>query len=155
MCTRSEGRVMQFAAWMNTAWWSMFIRVCIAHWPLHLWFVWHQIVKFCYQISTLFYFLLSHLTITGKTISSLLIFSQLDLESRTFAWPARPLHMHRKIILFHNLISEIQQSLTQSKINTQCDFQSDMSSKLTIWQSIPPLTQEPSRFHRPNPVSLL
>jgi len=48
MCTRSEQRIVQLNAWLNVAWQSSFIRVCIAHWPLLLWLKWHPRVKFCF-----------------------------------------------------------------------------------------------------------
>jgi len=66
MCTRSVRRVMQLDTWMNSTWRLSFRSICRAHWPLCLWHVWHQSLKFCYHISSLILHLLSRLTVTCK-----------------------------------------------------------------------------------------
>jgi len=85
---------------------------------------------------------------------SLLVIYQPDLVSESFAWPVRALHQQRRIIMSHNLVTEIQKILTLSKIGTRFAFQGDMSSKLTIRLSIPPATQEPSRILGAKPISV-
>jgi len=42
--------------------------------------------------------------------------------SRTFAWPIRPLHTHWRIMLSHNLVTEIQKKLTCNKVCKNCFF---------------------------------
>ena len=75
--------------------------------------------------------MVSNVTVTGKLISCSLAFYQPDLESRTFAWPIRPLHTHWWNIMSHNLVTEIRNKLTRSKIGTQSAFTRDRSSRLT------------------------
>ena len=55
----------------------------------------------------------------------------------------------------HNLVTEIKQKLTHSKGVTQFAFERDMSSKLTIWLSIPPVTGELSPYLRLYQISIL
>jgi len=50
---------------------------------------------------------------------------QCDLDSRTFTWCVRPLHMHRQIIMSHNLVTEIKKKLTRSEIVKQLAFHCD------------------------------
>jgi len=150
----SVQRVMQLDEWINAAWWLPFIRVCSAHWPLLLWLVWHHSKKKICNILSLSWFWLSHLTVTGKTLSSLLVVYQLDLECGTFAWAVWPLHTHRQIIMTHNLFTAIKHKLTCSKMGKQIAFTRNMSSKRPIWLSNPPATVEPSPCLRPKPMSV-
>jgi len=154
MCTRSLWRVMQLDAWMNAAWWSSFRQIRIVHWRVLLWRVWHQSLKYCNSILSQLYFLLSHLTVIGKQVSSLLVILPPDLHSRTFGWCVPPLHMHRRIIVSHNLVTEVKKKLTSSKIGTQIEFHWDLTSKIVFGLSIPLVTQEPSSCLHPNPISI-
>jgi hypothetical protein len=47
---------------------------------------------------------------------------QPDLDSKTFKWYVRALHIHRRIIMSHNLVTEIKKMLTRSKIREQLAF---------------------------------
>jgi hypothetical protein len=62
--------------------------------------------------------------------------------------------MHRRIIVSHNLVTEIKKELTHSKIGKQIAFHIDMRSKITVCLSVPPLMLEPSPCLRPNPKSI-
>jgi len=154
MWTRAKRRVMHLNGWMNAAWRLTCIQVRVALWPLCLWLVWHHLRESCWKISSLIYFLLSHLTVTGMTMTSSLVVLWCDLEFMTLEWCVWPLHMHRWIIISHNLVTEIKTKLTRSKIETQIAFHSSTSSKFSIWLSIPPLMQELSSFLCPNPISI-
>jgi hypothetical protein len=79
---------------------------------------------------------------------------QCILDSRTFAWCVRPLHMHRQIIMSHNLVTEIKKKLTRSKIGQQLAFRRDQMSKITVSISIFLQMKEPSQFPRRNPISI-
>jgi len=79
-------------------------------------------------------------------ISSLLVLLQSYLDSRSFEWYVRPLHMHRKIIVSHSLVTEIKKRLTQTKIGTQIAFQWHLTSKWGICVCIAPVTKEPLSF---------
>lgn len=92
------------------------------------------------------------LTVSGETISCLLDVYQLELESRTFPWPVRPLHLHRHIIFPYNLVTDIKKKLTHSKIDTRIAYSSNMSSKIAIPQSFLLATKKSSPFLRPNPM---
>jgi len=88
---------------------------------------------------------LSHLFVTGRTISRLLIVVQGDMMSRTLAWPIRPLHMHRWIIMSHKLVTEIKWKLTCSKLGTGIALQIDTLSPMPICHSFHPRGR--SRHH--------
>jgi len=92
--------------------------------------------------------------VIGKQISSLLVVIQPNEDSSTFIWCVQPLHMHRRIILCHNLVTEIKEKLTNSQIGTQIACRWDMMSKIAISLSDHPVTQEPSPFLCPNPNSI-
>jgi hypothetical protein len=77
-----------------------------------------------------------------------------DFDSRTFTWCFRPLHKYRPIITSHNLVTEIKKKRTCCKIGKQNAFHKQLTSKITIYLSILPLTQEPSPCLRPNPKSI-
>jgi len=98
--------------------------------------------------------MLSHFLITDKSISSILVVYQHDLESATLAWGVQTLHMHRSIIMSHNLVTERQKKLTHSKIDTQIAFQGDSSSPIGICLSIPPAMQKPSPLLCLNPIAI-
>jgi len=66
MFTRPVRRVMQLDGWINTAWLSSCRQICIEHWQLLLWVVWHHSLEFCSYISSLILLLLSHLTLISK-----------------------------------------------------------------------------------------
>jgi len=154
MCTRSVQRVMQLDEWINAAWRFSFRLIRIVHWLLLLWLIWHHSLKFFQHISSLIYLLLCHLTPIGKQKSNLLAVLQTDLYSRTLAWCVRPLHMHRQIILSENLVTEIKDMLTRSKIDNQIAFQRGMTLKIQICLSIPPMTLDPSSCLDPNLISV-
>jgi len=42
--------------------------------------------------------------------------------SSKFAWRVRPLHRHWRIILSHNLVTEIQKKLTRKEVGTNCFY---------------------------------
>jgi len=154
MCTRSVRRVMQLDPWINTAWQSSYRQIRIEHGPLLPWLVWHHSLKFCLYIWSAIFFLLSHLTLIGKQKSSWFAVLQHDLDSRTFAWYIRPLHMHRWIIMSYSLVTKIKKKMTHSKIGTQITFHWYVMSKMTISLSISLLTPEQSPSLRPNPISI-
>ena len=62
--------------------------------------------------------------------------------------------MHRRIMMSHNLVTEIKKKVTHSKIGKQIAFHQDMKSKMIIYISIPPQMQEPSPFLSLNPKSV-
>jgi len=76
-------------------------------------------------------------TVTGNTIYSSLFVNVCDLVSRTFAWPVGPLHTHWRIILSHNLVTEIQRMLTRNKVGTNCFYSKCVveNSYLAIYSS--------------------
>jgi len=154
MCTRSVRRVMQLDTWMNTAWWLSFKSIRHANWPLLLWHVWHHSLKFCEHTSSLILLLLCHLTVSCRIKSNVMAVLQPDLDFRTFTWCVRPLHMHRWIIMSHNLVTEIKEKLTRSKIGKQLAFHHDQTSKGAVCTAILPQTQEPSPYLRRNPISI-
>jgi len=154
MCTRSVQRVMQLDTWRNAVWRSWFRQIRIEHWPLFLWLGWHYSLKFCLSISSLISYLLSHSPVISKRKSHMLAVLPPDLDSRPFAWCVRSFHMHRLLIMSHNLGTEIKQKLTLSKIDIQIAFQRNMMSKIQICLFIPPLTHEPSPCIRPNLISI-
>jgi len=62
--------------------------------------------------------------------------------------------MHRRIIMSHNLGPEIKKNLMRSEIGKQLAFPRNQTSKITIYKSILPQTQEPSPSLRRNPISI-
>jgi hypothetical protein len=154
MCTRSVRRVMQLDRWMNTAWRLWFRSIRHANWPLLLWHIWHHSFKFCYYISSLILLFLFHLIVTCRIKSNVMAVLQPYLDFRTFTWCVRPLHMHRRIIMSQNLVTDIKQKLTRSPIGKQLAFHHDQTSKSTVCTSIVPQTQEPSPSLRRNPISI-
>jgi hypothetical protein len=77
-----------------------------------------------------------------------------SLGSGTFAWCARPLHMLRRIVISHNLVTDIKNTLTCCKISTKTAFQRDTTPKTLICLGICSMTQERSLSLRPNPISI-
>jgi len=116
LCTRSVRRVMQLDTCMNLAWQLSFRSIRHAHWPLFLWHLSHHSLKFCYRILSLILLLNCHLTATCRKTPHVLAVLQAELESRTFRWCVRPLHMHRRIIMSHNFVTEFKKQLTCSEI---------------------------------------
>jgi len=108
MCTRSVRRVMQLDTWMNLALRLWIRSICRAYWQLFLRHVLHHSVEFCYHISSLILLLMCHKPVTCRKKPNVLAVLQPDLDSGTFTWCVRPLHMHRRIIMSHNLVSEIK-----------------------------------------------
>jgi len=90
--------------------------------------------------------------VTGKAISSSLVIYQLELDCRTFAPPARPLHLHRQIIFSQNLVTDIKKTLTHSKIDTRIAYPRNISSKIAIRESILLAMCKSSPFPCPNPM---
>jgi len=97
--------------------------------------------------------MLSHLIITETTIWSSLVIYQPDLEYTTFAWLIKPFDIHWWMIMCQNSVLEMHKRLTGDTIGTIIVFQRNMSSKLTLWLSISPATQETSPFFHPNLIS--
>ena len=54
----------------------------------------------------------------------------------------------------HNLVTEMQKKLTNSKIATQIAVQRDMSPMIAILLSIPPVTLDPSPLLIWNQISI-
>jgi len=154
MCTRSVRRVMQLVTWMNLALQLSFRSIRHAHWPLFLWHVWHHSLKFCSHILSLILHLLCHVTVTCKKKPKVMAVIQPNFDSRTFTWSVRPLHIHRRIIMSHNLVTQIKKKLTHSKISKQLAFHHDQMSKITVCTSIVEQTQELSPSLRQNPISI-
>jgi hypothetical protein len=154
MCTRSVRWVMQLDRWMNSAWRLSFRSIRHAHLPLFPWHVWHHSLTFCLPISPVIILLHYHLTVTCREISNVWAVLQCDLDSRTFTWCVRPLHMRRRIMMSHNLVTESKNTLTHSKIVKQLTFHHDRMSKTTVCISIPPQTPEPSPSLCQNPISI-
>jgi len=90
----------------------------------------------------------------GKTIWSLLVILQPDLVSCTLAWHGRPLHIHKQIMMSHNLVTEIKKTLACSTVGTRIAFQIDMTSLIAICLSIPQAMHELSTFLCRNPISV-
>jgi len=154
MCMRSVRRVMLLDTWMNAAWRSSFRLICMEHWPLFLWHIWHHSLKFCWYISSLILLLLGRLTVTCWCKSNVSAMLSPDMDSRTFTWCVWPLHKHRWIIMSHNLFTEIKKKRTRSKSGKQIAFHKQMTSIITLCLSVPLLTQEPSPCLRLNPKSI-
>jgi len=79
---------------------------------------------------------------------------QPDTDSRSCAWCVWPLHMHRQIIMSHNIVTGIKNKLTCSTFGKQIAFQWDMTSKIPICLTILPMTQEPLPWHCLNLISI-
>jgi len=94
------------------------------------------------------------LTVIGEQESDWLAFQQPDMDSRTFALCVRPMHMHRRIIMSHNLVTETKKMLRGRKIGTQIAFRRDMTSNIHICILIPPMTRELSPCLRQNLISI-
>jgi len=103
---------------------------------------------------SLMWLLLSQLTVIGRQISNVFAILRPELDSGPCAWCVRPFHMHRRIIMSHNSVTEIENMLTCSKIRTKIAFHRDMTSIIQSCLCIPPLTQEPSPCLRPKPISI-
>jgi len=71
-------------------------------------------------------------------IACSLVVSQRDFTSRILAWPIRPWHMHRLIIMSHNSVTEIKLKLTCSKIGTGIACQFDITLVLATGLGNPP-----------------
>ena len=87
-------------------------------------------------------------------ISSSLVVSQSDFEWRTLPWPILPLHMHRQIIMSHNLVTEMKEKLTGNEIDAPMTFRRDTFSNMSICLFTLLAKQEPSRFVCPDPISI-
>jgi len=77
-----------------------------------------------------------------------------DLDSSTLTWCIQLLHMHRRVIMTHNLVTQIKKMLTGSKIDTQSGFHRDMMSKVKISISVALITQELSPYLCLNPICI-
>jgi len=154
MCTRSVRRVMQVDTWMNMGWRLLFRWICHVHWPLFLRPIWHHSLEFCYHILSLILIVLCHLIVTCRMKLNVMAVIQPDLDFRTFTSCVPPLHMHRQIIMPHNLVTQIMPKLTRSKIGKQLAFHRDQTSKGTVCTYILPQTLEPSPSLCLNPISI-
>jgi hypothetical protein len=105
-------------------------------------------------MSSLILLLLYHITVTGRMKSNVMTVLQPDLDFRTFTWCVRPLHMHSRIIMSHNVVTEIKQKLTHSKIGKHLASHRDQTPKSTVCTSIVPQTQEPSPSLCQNAISI-
>jgi len=77
-----------------------------------------------------------------------------SLESRTFVRPLGPLHMHKRIIMAHNVVTEIQKILTCVKVDTPITFGADMSSITTCCTGCIQMTYKPIQYVHLNPFSV-
>jgi len=145
---------MQWDAWMHAAWWCSFRQIRILYWLLIWWLLWHNSHKFCSYILSLIYLLLSYITVIDKPKSTVLAILQSDLGSRTFTWCIRPLHRQQWIVMSHNFVTDIKNTLTHSKIGAQIPFYWHLTSKIPICLTIPALAQEPSSCLCSNPISI-
>jgi len=104
--------------------------------------------------SSLISFLLSHMTVTSKTISSVLVVLQSVMESKHSGWFKQPLQMHQWIIGSHNLVPEIKKMVTPSEIGTRIAFQWAIRPNNSIYLLVAPAVQVPLPFLRPNMTSI-
>jgi len=116
MYTRSVHRVIQLDEWMHPIWQSSCIQVQYACWLLLQWLLWHHWLRCRLWMSSVIWILLSDLSVTGSTLPSLLAIYQLDLQSRSNTWPVRPLHMHRRITMSHNLVTASAKCIMVGKL---------------------------------------
>jgi len=128
--------------------------ICVTHSPLIFWLVWHDCVKFCWYILSLILIAHSYLSIRGRMMSCSSIVNQLSLECRTLKWPVWPLHMHRRIIILHTLVTEIKTMLTHNNIRTSITFHEDMSSIIVICSSSPQTKNKQLQFVYRNPIAV-
>jgi len=99
--------------------------------------------------------LLSHLPVIGQMILSSLVVPQPDLKSSTFTWCIWSLHIHRRIISSHNLVTVINKKLAHSKIGTGITILLDLTTRIIICLSILPAMLKPSPSFHLNPISTL
>lgn len=97
---------------------------------------------------------LSCIPATEMLIKGIVVFCQPDVESGTFVLCIVLLNIHRKIIMSHDMVTEIKKILSCSEIETQCAFQCDTTSKIAICLFIPPVMQERSPLICPILTSL-
>ena len=90
----------------------------------------------------------------GRTISTSSVVNQSDWESRPLQLSFQRFHMHRQIVMSHNLVTEIKQMLTGSQIATWIAFPRDTLSHIAICLFTPVATQKPSPWVHPNPNSI-
>jgi len=62
----------------------------------------------------------------------MLVIHQPELDPGILAWRKQPLHIHRRIIMSHNLVTEIKEKLTHSEMGKTNAFPRDMSTKIAI-----------------------
>jgi len=94
----------------------------------------------------------SHWALIAKQKSNVLAIVEPDLDSRTLTCCVWPLHIHRQIIVSHDLVPEIETTMTGSKIGTQMAFREDMTLKIPICSSISTMTWGPSPGLCPNTI---
>jgi len=73
-----------------------------------------------------------------------------EVKNLSVAYPT--LHMHRRIIMSHNLVAEIKSQLPHCKIRTLIALWWDTSSNNPVCLFTPPATKEPSPFICPNSI---
>jgi len=127
-------------------WYCALTTPSMTHMTSHAWFLLVNL------ITTILF--ISHWTVTGEKISSVLVIVQLDFESKHLPCCEWPLHMQQRIIVFRNLDTEIKNKLQCSKIGILIACQWDMMSNNFIYLSIFLTTQEPLSLLRPNAISV-
>jgi len=88
-------------------------------------------------------------------IPSILVILQPDLQSHTFAWCVRLLHMHRQIVMSHNLATGSINQLTQSKSCTPIAFRIDWMSRIVNCIRIAHATNRLSPLFHLYPIAIL
>jgi hypothetical protein len=73
-----------------------------------------------------------------------MVIYQLDLKSRTLAWPMRPLHMGTQLNLSQTFITDINQQMACNNTGTWFAFWTDMLSNIAICTCILLAMQEQS-----------
>jgi len=86
-------------------------------------------------------------------ISSWLIVCQCISQSTISSWPIWPMHMHRRMNMSHNLVTEIKYHLTGINTGTGIAFPRDSKGKISSCLLTPPAMKKPCPFHRPNQIS--
>lgn len=71
-----------------------------------------------------------------------------------FTWPVQPMKRHKRIIMSHKIVTEIQKKLTCSKIGTANAFHTARLSTTAIRIAIPLVMLNPSPLLGPNLISI-
>jgi len=68
-----------------------------------------------------------------------------------FIWPVGPLHLHGRMRMSHNEVSEIKKIVTRIKIDIQITFSGDKSPIITYCAGRVQMTYEPIQYVHLNP----